>query len=242
MEQSKLEVLPEEWDRALAVAAHPDDLEYGAASSIARWTDQGKHVEYLLITKGEAGIDSMQPEETARIRMEEEVNSARVVGVNNVEFLDHVDGAIEYGLPLRRDIARAVRKSRPDVIISMNYHMFWPGTTTLNMADHRWAGFATLDAARDAANRWIFPELLEEGLEPWGGVRMVCMSGSPHPTHAVDVTDYMDKGVASLEEHRVYIEGLGQSFDPDMFLRWGASETGYEMGWEYGVSYEVIRI
>ena len=106
MEQSKLEVLPEEWDRALAVAAHPDDLEYGAASSIARWTDQGKHVEYLLITKGEAGIDSMQPEETARIRMEEEVNSARVVGVNNVEFLDHVDGAIEYGLPLRRDIAR----------------------------------------------------------------------------------------------------------------------------------------
>ena len=185
----------------------------------------------------------MQPEETARIRMEEEVNSARVVGVDNVEFLDHVDGAIEYGLPLRRDIARAIRKTRPDVIISMNYHMFWPGTTTLNMADHRWGRPRRRWTPHGTpANRWIFPELIEEGHEPWGGVRLVALSGSPHPTHAVDVTDYMDKGVASLEEHRVYIEGLGQSFDPDMFLRWGASEVGYEMGWEYGVTYEVIRI
>ena len=110
------------------------------------------------------------------------------------------------------------------------------------MADHRWVGLAVLDAARDAGNRWIFPDLFEEGLQPWGGVRMVCLSGSPNPTHAVDVTDHIDKGVASLEEHRVYIENLEQSFDPDMFLRWGASETGAEMGWEYGVSYEVIRI
>ena len=171
MEETKLEVLPEEWDRALAVVAHPDDLEYGSASAIARWTDQGKQITYLLVTKGEAGIDSMQPEETARVRMEEEIRGAKVVGVETVEFLDHTDGVVEYGLPLRRDIARAIRKHRPDVIISMNYELFWPGSTTLNMADHRWAGLATLDAARDAGNRWIFPELLEEGLEPWGDVR-----------------------------------------------------------------------
>ncbi len=237
-----LEVFPEAWDRALAVVAHPDDLEYGPASSIARWTDQGKDVTYLLVTKGEAGIDSMDPEETARVRVDEEVRSAKLVGVDTVEFLDHKDGVVEYGLPLRRDIVGAIRKHRPDVIISMNYHLFRPGGTTLNMADHRWVGLAVLDAARDAGNRWIFPELLEDGLEPWGGVRMVGLSGSPNPTHAVDVTDHIDKGVASLEEHRVYIENLEQSFDADMFLRWGASETGAEMGWEYGVSYEVIRI
>ncbi len=109
-----LEVFPEEWERALAVVAHPDDLEYGSASSIARWTGQGKEVTYLLVTKGEAGIDSMAPDETAKLRMDEEVRSAKVVGVDTVEFLDHKDGVVEYGLPLRRDIAGAIRKHRPD--------------------------------------------------------------------------------------------------------------------------------
>ena len=85
---AKLLHLPENWNRALAIAAHPDDLEYGAASAIARWTSQGKQVGYLMVTKGEAGIDSMHPDETARLRMQEEINSARVVGVDYVEFLD----------------------------------------------------------------------------------------------------------------------------------------------------------
>ena len=105
---------------------HPDDLEYGAASAIARWTSQGKEVGYLMVTKGEAGIDSMHPDETARLRMKEEINSARVVGVNSVEFLDYKDGVIEYGLPLRKDISRAIRKFKPDVLISGNFEMFFP--------------------------------------------------------------------------------------------------------------------
>ena len=96
---AKLLPLPENWSRALAVAAHPDDLEYGAASAIARWTSQGKEVGYLMVTKGEAGIDSMHPDETGRLRMQEEINSARVVGVDSVEFLDCADGVVEYGLP-----------------------------------------------------------------------------------------------------------------------------------------------
>ena len=113
----KLLPLPENWSRALAVAAHPDDLEYGAASAIARWTSQGKEVGYLMVTKGEAGIDGMHPDETGRLRVQEEINSARVVGVDSVEFLDCADGVVEYGLPLRRDIARChpkVQARRPD--------------------------------------------------------------------------------------------------------------------------------
>lgn len=240
-EETGLQPLSEDWESALAVVAHPDDLEYGAASAIARWTSQGKRVTYLLITRGEAGIDSMPPERAGPLRETEQRNSASVVGVDTVEFLDYRDGAIEYGTPLRRDIARAIRGHRPEVLVSTNYRLLFSGGA-LNMADHRWVGLAVLDAARDAGNRWIFPELLDEGLEPWDGVKMVVFNGSPSPTHAIDVTDHVDKGVASLEEHRVYIENLGQSFDPDMFLRMNANATGELFGCDYAVSFEVITI
>ena len=110
---TRLEPVPEDWKIALAIVAHPDDLEYGTAAAVARWTDQGKHVVYLMVTRGEAGIDGMHPEEAGPIRAEEERRSAAVVGVGQVEFLDHRDGVIEYGLPLRRDLALAIRKHRP---------------------------------------------------------------------------------------------------------------------------------
>src|SRR5688572_1781421 len=93
--ETSLEHVPEDWDRALAVVAHPDDLEYGAASAIARWTDQGKTITYCLVSAGEAGIDAMAPDECALVRMEEERRSAAVVGVDTVEFLGHPDGLIE---------------------------------------------------------------------------------------------------------------------------------------------------
>jgi LmbE family N-acetylglucosaminyl deacetylase len=230
--------LPEDWGRALAIVAHPDDLEYGAASAIARWTAQGKEVTYLLVTRGEAGIESMAPEEAGPLRAQEERRSARVVGVNTVEFLDYADGTIEYGLPLRQDLARMIRRYRPEVIISINPHLTW-GHGALNMADHRAVGLAVLDGARDAANRWIFRELLDEGLEPWGGVRMVCFGGSQHPTHAVDVTDYLDRGIASLREHVAYLAALGSS-DPSAFLRQRASEVGKRLGCELAVDFEVF--
>ena len=233
--------LPEDWDRCLAVVAHPDDLEYGSASAIARWTAQSKEVSYLLLTRGEAGIDSFSPAETAVLRTDEEQKSAAVVGVQDVEFLDYTDGVIEYGLPLRKDIARVIRRKHPDILVTVNHHLTFPGGL-LNMADHRWAGLAVMDAARDAGNRWIFPELVDEGLEPWNGVRMVCLSGSPRPTHAVDVTDHLEKGILSLKEHKAYIENLSSQFDPEAFLTEIAAETGRTLGCRYAVSFEVILI
>jgi LmbE family N-acetylglucosaminyl deacetylase len=164
-----------------------------------------------------------------------------VVGVETVEFLDYVDGVVEYGLPLRRDIARAIRRHQPDLLLTANYKLTWGGHY-LNMADHRHVGLAVLDAARDAANRWIFPELLAEGLEPWNGARLVCFSGSPEPTHAVDVTDYIDRGIASLEEHRVYLQGLGGDMDVRSFLQKGAEQVGQRLGVKYAVSFEVFYV
>jgi LmbE family N-acetylglucosaminyl deacetylase len=238
---TQLKPLSEGWERALAIVAHPDDLEYGAASAIARWTSQGKEIVYLLVSRGEAGIDSMSPEEAGPLREKEERNAARVVGVRHVDFLNYRDGIIEYGLPLRRDITRSIRQYCPDILITVNHHLTWNGTV-LNMADHRWVGLAVLDAARDAGNRWIFPELLEEGLEPWDNVRMVLIGGSPRPTHAVDVAGFLEKGIASLKEHPVYIENLQGDFDPEAFLTQIARSTGKRFGCELAVSFEVIII
>jgi len=236
-----LERLPEDWERALAIVAHPDDLEYGAASAIARWTSQGKEVGYLILSRGEAGIDAMPPEEVGPLREAEQRRAAALVGVEDVEFFDYRDGTIEYGLGLRRDIARHIRRRRPEILVTLNFHLTWGGAV-LNMADHRSVGLAVLDAARDAGNRWIFRELLEEGLTPWGKVKMVCLSGSHQPTHAVDVTGYIENGIASLKAHKVYIENLEGDFDPEAFLRQGASHTGRLIGCDFGVSFEVIKI
>jgi LmbE family N-acetylglucosaminyl deacetylase len=240
-ERKRLDSLPEDWGKALAVVAHPDDLEYGTASAVARWTSQGKNVAYLLATRGEAGIDSMSPRKAASLREGEERKSAQLVGVDTVEFLDYRDGTIEYGLPLRRDLSRAIRQHRPDILITLNYRLTWNGAV-LNMADHRSLGIAVLDAARDAGNRWIFPELFEEKLAPWNGVRMVLFSGSPQPTHAVDITTFLDQGIASLKAHRVYLENLSSHFDPEVFLRESARETGKRLRCPYAVSFEVIRV
>src|SRR5690349_20265901 len=100
-----MQPLPEDWDRAVAVVAHPDDLEYGLASAVARWTAQGKEISYVLATRGEAGIDGLPPDQVGPLREDEERRSAAVVGVSSVEFLGHADGLVEYGVPLRRDLA-----------------------------------------------------------------------------------------------------------------------------------------
>jgi LmbE family N-acetylglucosaminyl deacetylase len=96
----------------------------------------------------------------------------------------------------------------------------------LNQADHRAVGLAAVDAARDAGNRWIFPELAEEGLQAWGGVRYVLVAGSDRATHGVDVSGYLDKGIASLKAHKAYMDGLGDgSFDVTGFLTWIAGAS-----------------
>jgi LmbE family N-acetylglucosaminyl deacetylase len=232
--------LPENWDRCLAVVAHPDDIEYGAASAVARWTGQGKTVTYLLASRGEAGIDSVHPDQAAPLREAEERAGAREVGVEVVEFLDHRDGVIEYGPALRRDIVRSIRRHRPEVIISGNFDVRGVMGMT-NQADHRAIGLAALDAARDAGNRWIFPELADEGLEPWGGVKYVCFGGGATPTHGVDITgEPLRRGIASLAAHAEYTKGLGAGGpEPGPFLTWAAKQGGPLLGVDCAVLFDV---
>ena len=229
--------LPEDWDRAIAVVAHPDDLEYGAASAIARWTSQGKDIRYVLATRGEAGIDSMAPDVAGPLRTEEQIASAAAVGVSTVEFLDHPDGLVVNNLELRRDLAAAIRRHQPDVIISANYRERWSETGPWNHVDHRELGRALPDAARDAANRWLFTDVGE----PWSGVRWIAYNASTQPTHAVDVTDHLDAGIASLRCHQTYIDALGDDdFDVDDFLRGAATANGPRLGVELAVAFELV--
>ena len=235
-----LQPLEEDWERALCVVAHPDDLEFGGAAAVARWTGQGKRVAYCMVTSGEAGIDGLDPEECRRVREAEQVESARVVGVDEVDFLRLPDGILEYGVPLRRAIAEEVRRHRPDVVVTNNFHETWGGTN-LNQADHIATGRATLDAVRDAANRWVFHEQVVAGLEPWPGVRQVWAAGSPASTYGVDITDSFEKGVESLRAHRAYIEGLGwEGFDPAEFLEGLGRQTGQRLGVAMAVGFEVF--
>ncbi|MGH9115387.1 MAG: PIG-L deacetylase family protein [Acidimicrobiales bacterium] len=230
--------MPEEWSQAVAVVAHPDDLEYGAASAVARWTAQGKYVAYVLVTSGEAGIDGMAPAEAGPLREEEERCSAAVVGVEHVEFLGHADGLVDAGSTLRRDLAGALRRLRPDVVVTMNFDLTWGDGGGVNHADHRATGVAVLDACRDAANRWVFTD----AGEPWNGIRHVYVAGASAPTHFVDVSATLDAGVASLRQHRVYLDGLGRAFDPDDFLRKAAEFAGMVAGCEYAVVFQRFAV
>lgn len=232
--------MPEDWQRALAIVAHPDDLEYGASSAIAHWTDEGRSVAYLLASRGEAGIDSLAPEEAGPLREREQLAAAAVVGVEVVEFLDHPDGVIEYGVPLRRDLAAAIRRHRPELVITLNHRDRFSGGM-MNMADHRNVGLAVLDAVRDAANRWVFRDQVSAGLAPWGGVRWVAVAGSPDATHAVDVTSTLDRGIASLKAHKEYLAALPSEYaDGDVFLRDWAQQTGERFGGRLATSFELI--
>lgn len=229
----QLPALPDQdFRKVLCVVAHPDDVEYGTSSAVARWTSQGVEVAYLLLTRGEAGMPN-PPEETIRIRRGEQEAACAAVGVSSLEMLDHPDGVLQPSLDLRRDIARAIRAHKPDVVVTGCWDVEF--VAGLNQADHRVAGLACLDAIRDADNRWVFPELVEEGLQPWR-VRWFLVAGHPKPTHGVDVSgEPIARGVASLEAHSEYLGAIEGHPPPAVFIPAIAAMGGRALGVEHAV-------
>ncbi|WP_024796781.1 PIG-L deacetylase family protein [Tomitella biformata] len=201
---------PEDWSRALVLVAHPDDAEYGIAPAVAKWTAAGKDVRYVLATRGEAGIAGLPPHESGPVREAEQIRSAAVVGVDVVEFLGHPDGRLEEGLALRQDLAAAIRRHEPELILTLNHRDHGAGGR-INTADHRILGRSVFDATADAANEWIFPELAADGSRPWAGVRWIAVV-TTSPTHALPVDDkFVEIAVDSLAEHRRYLEALSDA-------------------------------
>ncbi|SDG17157.1 N-acetylglucosaminyl deacetylase, LmbE family [Lentzea fradiae] len=231
-----LPALPEEsFRRVLCVVAHPDDMEYGTSSAVARWTERGIEVGYLLLTRGEAGMPN-HPEETARLRAAEQRAACDVVGVRHLTILEHPDGVLVYGLDLRRDICREIRRFKPDVVFGGTFEIETP--YGFDQADHRAAGLATLDAVRDAGNRWVFPEQIDdEGLEPHSARWYLTPGhGGKGATHGVDVSgEPLRRGVASLEAHGAYLAALPGHPAPADFIPKFLAMSGEAMGVEHAV-------
>lgn len=204
-------------DRVLCVVAHPDDLEYGTSAAVARWTDEGIPVSYLLLTSGEAGIRDLPPEQTGPMRAEEQRRACTEVGVEDLRILDFPDGMLEPTLALRRAIAATIRELRPTVVVTMGWaeEVAWG----LNQADHRAAGISVLDAIRDADNPWVFRELAEdEDLAPWS-VDQLLVFGADRPTHRVEITgEPLERSIRSLEAHRGYLQALPDHPEPRAML------------------------
>jgi LmbE family N-acetylglucosaminyl deacetylase len=238
----QLHPMPDDWQRALAIVAHPDDLEFGISGAIASWTDAGREVAYVIVSSGEAGIAGMAPHKADPIRRREQRHSAELVGVREVEFLGYPDGVIQETTLLRRDLARAIRRHRPDVVLTLNHHDYWEHGGW-NTADHRAVGRAVLDAVADAGNEWIFPLLTEEGYAPWNGVRRVAVGASPKATHAVDISATFSRAVDSLTAHRTYLAGLSDQ-DPaefaKSFLSKAADRAAQRFGGRPAVAFELI--
>lgn len=233
---------PDGWQTALVVAAHPDDIEWGLSAAVAAWTAQGREVEYLLVTSGEAGIAGLQPAEAGPLREEEQRRAAQAVGVKEVWFAGFADGRVEEGLELRRAIAAQIRRSTPEVVVAMNHGERWgdsPGAPW-NFADHRAVGRATIDAVYDAANEWLFTELESDGVRPWSGTRHVAIAPASSPTHQVPVlADHVEQSVRSLAAHRRYLEAL-QPGDLDAYVRGVVERATTREDGQRAVAFELL--
>ncbi len=228
--------------RILVIVAHQDDIEFGAAGSVARWTDAGATVTYCIVTDGAAGSNEKDADLAALVqrRKQEQIEAAKIVGVTDVRFLDYPDGVLEPSLPLRRDLTRIIRELRPDRVVMMD-----PTTVLvqgegndnyINHPDHRASAEAALYAVFPSAeSRPIFPELLAEGYEPHH-VNELFMQLTDKPNLAVDVTAVHDRKIQALLTHRSQVgeevADMVNGFD---------HEAGKAVGVEFAETFRVMR-
>lgn len=190
-------------ERALVIFSHPDDAEFGAASAIAALTAANVRVDYVVTTDGGKGTEdaAVTPEMLAATRIAEQRAAADVLGVQEIVHLGYPDGYLLPSLDLRRDITRQLRRFRPDLVITQNPQRRLDHNPFIGHPDHLATGEATLAAVYPAArDRLNFPELLDEGLEPWK-VRQVLLTGVEEPNLWLDVSDSFDTGLRALLCH-----------------------------------------
>jgi len=200
--ETHLEPLALEPWRVLVVAAHPGDIESGASAAVAKWTNDGAEVIYLIGTRGELSMPGIEPAIAALVRSGEQSAAAAAVGVQLVDFLDLDDGTVEASIPLRRAIVRDIRRFRPDVVLVMNHHDIELDGTR-NDPDHRAIGTAALDAVGAAANQWVFRDVGDAHL-----VTTVLVAGSPMASHAIDVTGFEEHAGSAFSAHAEHLESV----------------------------------
>lgn len=228
-------------NRILAVAAHPDDLDFGAAGTTATWTAEGKEVTYLLCTRGDqGGFDDTPREDMPRIREAEQRAAAAAVGVTDVRFLDgYRDGWLDPTHELQRDIVRVIRQVRPERMLIQSPERNWTRIGASH-PDHLAAGEASIRAVYPAArNPFAYPELLDdEGLEPWT-VKEVWLMADPNADHYVDITDTFGRKLEALHAHTSQTSHME---DLESMLRMWGSRTAQAAGLPEGRLAEMFRV
>lgn len=227
--------------RILVIAAHPDDIDFSSAGTIAGWTDAGIDVSYCVVTSGDAGghDPDVSRADMVTLRQAEQTAAAKQVGVHDLRFLGYPDGQVEASLQLRKDLSRVIRQVRPDRLVCPS-----PERNYLRLGvshpDHRAVGSAALDAVYpDARNQFAFPDLLAvEGLQPWT-VREVWISGGPAPNHYADVTETFPRKVAALRAH---VSQTGHMDKLEEFLRGWLSRAAEQGGLPDGRLAEVFQV
>jgi LmbE family N-acetylglucosaminyl deacetylase len=230
-----------EVSRILVIAAHPDDVDFGSAGTIARWTDAGIDVIYCIVTDGDAGgsDSSISRADMAILRRAEQTAAAKQVGVSDLRFLGYPDGRVEASLELRKDLARVIRQVRPDRVACPSPERNY-ARAGASHPDHRAVGSAALDAVYpDARNQFAFPELLaEEALQPWTA-REVWITGGPAPNQYVDVTETFPRKIAALRAH---VSQTGHVDKLEEFLRGWLSRAAEQGGLPAGRLAEVFQV
>jgi LmbE family N-acetylglucosaminyl deacetylase len=228
-------LLPPGGQRILVVQAHPDDAEFLCGGSIALLAEEGKEVHYLFVTRGDKGSDDpdMTPARLSEIREQEQRNAAKLLGVQEVTFLEgYSDSEVEVTLALRRELVLHIRRSRPDVIFT-----FDPWRRNEVHPDHRAVGICTLDALACARTRMSFPEQLVDGLTP-SRVRDIYYFSTNQPNHWVDISNVIDKKIAAMRCH----ESQVTNSNPDDFARRRGSRVGAEHGFKFAETFHHYRV
>ncbi len=200
-------------ERVLVVLAHPDDPEFFCGATLAKWARHGKEIHYLLLTCGDKGSDdpAMTPDALCSDRQVEQRAAGDIIGVKDIRFLDNADGELANTPAVRREIVREVRRVKPRIVVTSDPMTYIRPNMNINHGDHRAAGAATLDALFPAAgNRMYFPELLEQGLEPYAP-KEVWLAIPTEPNMWVNVTGTIDAKIAAIRAHKSQVkdpEGL----------------------------------
>jgi LmbE family N-acetylglucosaminyl deacetylase len=224
---------------ALVIFAHPDDAEFMCGGTVAAWAKEGTQVHYCVVTDGSAGSNEpgITREEMVPIREREQRAAAEVLGVSDLTFLGFRDGELEVNLETRRAVCRVVRRVRPEVIVAPDPSRLWSGRGYINHWDHKQAGTLALCAVMpDAPSRPQFPELLDEGLEPFE-VSNLWLTAEEPDTY-VDITKTIDLKLEALRAHGSQ-EGTD---DADGWVRERARELGKQAGCEYAEGYRAFSL
>ena len=227
-------------ESALVIMAHPDDMEFSCAGTMARWAKAGSRIIYILCTSGEVGISDPEitKEKAAEIREIEQREAARITGVQEVVFLREPDGMLQPTLELRKKLVREIRRFRPEVVMCGDPTVIFAGETYINHPDHRAAATAALDATFPAAGQPnLFQELEEEGLKAHKP-RKVFVSGWGQTDLYVNIEETIDLKVAALRAHK---SQMGD-WDPEPRIKQWASERGKGKEMEYAESFRVITL